>query len=55
MQPDELRQARDLLHMTQAQLAEAIGMHANSVARMERGELPVATRTALLVRSLLRG
>ena len=39
--------------MTQAELGEAIGQAANSVARMERGESPVMRTTELAVRYLL--
>jgi DNA-binding XRE family transcriptional regulator len=39
--------------MTQKQLAEAIGMRKNSVARMERDELPVMRTTELAVKYLL--
>jgi transcriptional regulator with XRE-family HTH domain len=49
----DLKQARELLRMTQAQLAEALGMHANSIARMEAGDFPVSARTAAALRLLL--
>jgi len=39
--------------MTQTQLAEGIGMRKNSVARMERDELPVMRTTELAVKYLL--
>ena len=39
--------------MTQAKLAQAIGMQKNSVARMERGERPIMKTTELAVRYLL--
>lgn len=54
MSAADLRQARDLLRLTQSQLAERLGMHPNTVARMERGELAVSPRTAATVRLLLR-
>ena len=41
------------MKMTQAQLAEAIGMDKNSIARMERGERPVMLTTELSVKYLL--
>lgn len=53
MNGEELRQARDKLKLTQKQLGEALELHKNSVARMERGELPVAKTTELAVRFLL--
>lgn len=53
MSGSDLRQLRELLKLTQAELAERLGMHANTVARMERGELPVSTRTAAALRLLI--
>ena len=53
MSSDDLRQLRDMLGLTQAELAERIGMHPNSVARMERGELAISARTAAAVRLLV--
>lgn len=49
----DFRQARALLKLTQAELAARLGMHANTVARMERGELVISPRTAATVRLLL--
>jgi transcriptional regulator with XRE-family HTH domain len=48
----ELRRARLRLKMTQAQLAERLELHKNSIARMERDELPVVKTTELAVRYL---
>ena len=39
--------------MTQAELAEAIGMQRNSIARMERDDQPVMRTTELAVKYLL--
>ncbi len=39
--------------MIQAELAQAIGMQNNSVARMERGERPIMKTTEMAVRYLL--
>jgi hypothetical protein len=39
--------------MTQKQLGEALGIHKNSVARMERGEFPIIRTTELAVKYLL--
>ncbi len=39
--------------MTQAELAEALGMQRNSVARMENGRQPIMTTTELAVKYLL--
>jgi DNA-binding XRE family transcriptional regulator len=49
----ELRKARERLNMTQTELAEAIGMKKNSIARMERDERPVMKHTKLSVKYLL--
>ncbi len=48
-----LRAARKKLNMIQAQLADAIGMRKNSVARMERDESPIMKTTELAVKYLL--
>jgi DNA-binding XRE family transcriptional regulator len=44
---------RKKLSMTQKQLGDAIGIHKNTIARMERDELPVMRTTELSVRYLL--
>ena len=49
----ELRRLRKRLGMIQAELAQAIGMQNNSVARMERGERPIMKTTEMAVRYLL--
>ena len=49
----ELKRARDRLKMTQAELADAIGLQRNSIARMERDEQPVRLTTELALRFLL--
>ena len=48
----ELRAARDRLCMTQAELGEAIGRAANSVARYERGERVIPAIVEKLVNAL---
>jgi transcriptional regulator with XRE-family HTH domain len=53
MTGSKLRRARERLGLTQAELAEAIGMRKNSIARMERGERPVMRHTELSVKYLL--
>ena len=45
--------ARQKLGFTQRELGEAIGLHWNSIARMEREELPIMKQTELAVRYLL--
>ena len=49
----KLRRARARLDMTQKELGEALGVHWNSVARMERDEFPVIRTTELAVKYLL--
>jgi len=39
--------------MTQAQLGAELDMHKNTVARLERGELPIVRTTELSVKYLL--
>lgn len=49
----ELKRARARLDMTQKELGEALGVHWNSVARMERDEFPIIRTTELAVKYLL--
>lgn len=49
----ELKRARLRLKMTQKELGAALGVHKNSVARMERGEFPIIRTTELAVKYLL--
>lgn len=49
----ELKRARSKLGMTQVELGEALGVHWNSVARMERDEFPIIRTTELAVKYLL--
>ncbi len=49
----ELKGAKERLGMTQAAMAEALGMQRNSVARMERGEQRIMRTTELAVKYLL--
>jgi DNA-binding XRE family transcriptional regulator len=52
MKGKELRHARLRLKMTQTQVGEALGLHKNTIARMERDELPVVKQTELAVKYL---
>jgi DNA-binding XRE family transcriptional regulator len=49
----ELRRARARLKMTQKELARELEVHWNTIARAERGELPVLKTTELAVMFLL--
>ena len=53
MTGQELRRARIRLGKTQKELGEALGVHGNSVARMERDEFPIIRTTELAVKYLL--
>lgn len=53
MEGKELKRARLRLNMTQKELGAALGVHKNSVARMERGEFPIIRTTELAVKYLL--
>jgi DNA-binding XRE family transcriptional regulator len=49
----QMQAARKRLGLTRRELGELLGLHWNSIARMERGELPVVKQTELAVRYLL--
>lgn len=48
----ELRSIRQKLSLTQAALAEAIGVTSNTVARWERGEMGISEPAARLLEKL---
>jgi len=54
LKPADIRALRDRLGWTQSQLADALGMHANTVACMERGEKPISERTRAALDMLAR-
>jgi DNA-binding transcriptional regulator YiaG len=54
MRPADLRALRELLALTQSALADALGMHANTVACMERGDKPISSRTVASLKMLRR-
>ena len=53
MTGQELKHARGRLKLTQKELGAELGIHKNSVARMERGEFPIIRTTELAVKYLL--
>jgi transcriptional regulator with XRE-family HTH domain len=53
MTGEELRRARQRLGLTQREFGEALGVHWNSIARMERNEFPIIRTTELAVKYLL--
>ena len=55
----ELRHERRRVGLTQRELAERMGLHRNTVARLERGEWPISDRLSgeffdVLMRALMR-
>lgn len=48
-----MQRARRSLGLTQRQLAATLGLHWNSIARMERDELPIVKQTELAIGYLL--
>ena len=53
MEGTELRQLRRRLNMTQRELSEALDLAKDTVARMERDEMPIQRVTEFAVRYLL--
>lgn len=53
MTGQELRRARRKLKLTQRKLGAELELHKNTIARMERDELPIVKTTELAVRFLL--
>jgi DNA-binding XRE family transcriptional regulator len=53
MTGSEMQRARKRLSLTRRELGEALGLHWNSIARMERDELPIVKQTELAIRYLL--
>jgi DNA-binding XRE family transcriptional regulator len=49
----DMLKARKSLGLTRTELGEALGLHWNSIARMERDELPIVKQTELALRYLL--
>ena len=52
MTPEQLRAARKKIGLTQAALAEAVGVHRETINRYERGVLPIHSTVVLAVRHL---
>lgn len=52
MQPDELKALRNAAGLTQAEMANAIGLSRVTVGLMERGGAPIERRTELSIRYL---
>jgi len=54
MDSTELRLHRTNLGMTQKAMAQVLGVHGNSLARMERDEMVISEPVARLVRLLIK-
>jgi transcriptional regulator with XRE-family HTH domain len=54
MTPQQFRRYRTALGLTQKAMAKALGLSANHVARLERGERPILTRTVVALRLLVQ-
>jgi DNA-binding transcriptional regulator YiaG len=54
MTGEELKRRRQRLKLTQTELARLIGVHKNTVARWERGELGMKATTDKLINLLTR-
>jgi len=50
----ELKRYRQRLKLTQVGMAKQIGVHANSLARMEREEMVISEPVAKLVRLIVK-
>ena len=53
MTPADFRAARETLGLTQAQLADALGMQRRQIIRLEAGETPITPLHEYAVRWLL--
>ena len=53
MNGKELKHIRDGLGLTQKLMAETIGIHVNSLARMERDEMRITETMSKLIRLLV--
>lgn len=52
MSPEELREARSVLGLTQAKLADALGVQRGAVRDWESGKIPIDLRTSLAILAL---
>ena len=48
-----LKRYRKQLNLTQVEMAKQIGIHSNSLARMERGEMTISVPVSRLVQFLV--
>jgi len=52
MRGEELKAIREQLKLTQLELAEVIGVTSNTIARWERGEVPIREPMSRLIQSV---
>lgn len=50
----ELKRCRERLKLTQVAMAKEIGIHPNSLARMERGNMTISEPVAKLVQLIVK-
>jgi len=50
---DNIQTIREALGLSQAEMAEALGLHQSSISRLETGVLPTDKRTLLAAQALL--
>ena len=50
---NEIAKIREILTISQSEMAEKLGLNQSTISRFERGDLPVDKRTALAARALL--
>jgi len=51
--PEELREARRKLGLSQTQMAKALGLSASGISAMERSVRPIERRTELAIQFLM--
>lgn len=50
---ETIQTIREALALSQAEMAERLGLHQSTISRFERGELPTDKRTLLAAKALL--
>lgn len=50
---ESIASIREALGLSQAQMADALGLHQTTISRFERGEMPTDKRTLLAAQALL--
>ena len=50
---DSIQAIREALSLSQAEMAERLGVHQSTISRFETGELPTDKRTLLAAQALL--